>query len=180
MPELPEVETLVAQLSRVLPGRRISEVQIRNESLLETPRPELQDQVVGKRIVQIARRGKYIRMDLSRGFSLWFHLGMTGQLLYSADPRTQNAYTHFTAAFENSPNRFYFRDVRRFGGIFFTNGVAHLLPEKIRLLGPDPFEIQEKAFVDLLKTQGRLPAHIQLLQTLLTLLAQVVIFVLLH
>ena len=140
MPELPEVETLAVQLARALEGRKISEVEIRNDSLLKTPRIELQDEIVGKQIVQVGRRGKYIRMDLSRDLSLWFHLGMTGQLFLEHPPSPPKSHTHFILSFLDSSDRLFYRDIRRFGRIALTSTAGDAFPEGVKRLGREPQE----------------------------------------
>ena len=140
MPELPEVQTLVSQLNQLLEGREIGGVEILNETLLETPRPELEKNISGKKILQVLRRGKYLRMDLSKGWTLWFHLGMTGQLLLGPVSKTLAPHTHFLLSFVGSAERLLFRDVRRFGAIAFTPSLEDAFPRGVQNLGREPGE----------------------------------------
>ena len=152
MPELPEVETLVVQLNRKLEGRRISGVEIRNDSLLRSPRSALWENLGGNQIVRIARRGKYIRMDLSGDSSLWFHLGMTGQLFLEHPPASLRPHTHFILSFFDSEERLFYRDIRRFGRIALTPA-GQEDPEGVRHLGLEPQEWNSIKWASLFKTR---------------------------
>ena len=151
MPELPEIQTLVTQLNRVLRGRRISQVEVRNSSLLENPQFEFEKKIVGETIEQVGRRGKYIRMDLSQNLALWFHLGMTGQLFLEPPANDLKPHTHFILSFFDSPHRLLFRDSRRFGRIALTPAGNREAPEGVRKLGREPKEWDPEKLVPVLK-----------------------------
>ncbi len=96
MPELPEVETIVADLRPHLVGRTIVRCELAFPTIVRHPEPEeFVDSVAGMGIEAVGRRGKYILMRLSGqappshsaippyergGVDLVVHLGMTGQL----------------------------------------------------------------------------------------------------
>src|SRR5712691_9050102 len=71
MPELPEVETIVADLRPHLVGRTIDHCELRFPSIVS---------IAGMRIEAVGRRGKFIFIALDGGRLLVVHLGMTGQL----------------------------------------------------------------------------------------------------
>ncbi len=110
MPELPEVETLRRGLEREVSGRRILGAVVANAKVLkEQTEAAFRQRIIGKRIEQIDRRGKYLLFslgDVNRSaidgktesnsgdsyresdvfptvspFSLCIHLKMRGQLL---------------------------------------------------------------------------------------------------
>ena len=82
MPELPEVETIVADLRPHLVGRTIVRCELRFPSLVRHPEPELfVDSVVGLKIESLRRRGKYIIANLEGGAQLVIHLGMSGRII---------------------------------------------------------------------------------------------------
>ena len=156
MPELPEIETLVVQLNRLLQGRRISKIEIRNTSILQTPPLELEDKILGKQIQEIARRGKYIRMSLYPDLVLWFHLGMTGQLILESPPRLA-PHTHFILSFFDSPRQLLYRDVRRFGRIALTSADENEAPRGVKKLGSEPEAWDPQELVSVFKKrQGRI------------------------
>jgi formamidopyrimidine-DNA glycosylase len=78
MPELPEVETIRKQLSEVLVGQTIKEIEVRKEKSFVGEVGEM----LGKRIVSIQRKGKMLMVELTGKVFLLVHLKMTGQLIY--------------------------------------------------------------------------------------------------
>jgi formamidopyrimidine-DNA glycosylase len=84
MPELPEVETVRAGLEPVLRGRRFVRVEQRRKDL-RFPLPErFAERLVGRRVLRLDRRAKYILAHLDDGEVLAMHLGMTGRFTVSA------------------------------------------------------------------------------------------------
>lgn len=85
MPELPEVETVVRGLKRLL-NQTIQKVVIKDKRSWKNHPASKQasggTRLEGLRIIGLKRRGKGIIVNLSRGTSLLIHLKMTGQLIY--------------------------------------------------------------------------------------------------
>ncbi len=73
MPELPEVETLCRQLRQVVLGARILKGRILDKRL-----GKMED-IGGKKVLAITRRGKVFQFQLEGGRSLFFQLRMTGR-----------------------------------------------------------------------------------------------------
>ncbi len=110
MPELPEVETIRAQLEPRLVGRLLVRVEILDPRLT---RPidlfEVAEELEGDSIVAVERRGKYLVLRLESGLSLLVHLRMTGS--FGFEPTS-----HERAVLElDDGTRLGYRDVRRFG-----------------------------------------------------------------
>jgi formamidopyrimidine-DNA glycosylase len=86
MPELPEVETIVRQLDRVLPGKVIEAVEVLREKSFgfaqDKSLPGESWKLIGKKIEKVERRQKIIVISLSEDLVLLVHLKMTGQLIY--------------------------------------------------------------------------------------------------
>jgi formamidopyrimidine-DNA glycosylase len=78
MPELPEVETTVRGLAKVLDGRRIASVEARREDLRRSFPPDLGQRLTGARVTGLGRRAKYGLIHTDRGYTMFFHLGMSG------------------------------------------------------------------------------------------------------
>ena len=95
MPELPEVETIVADLRPHLVGRTITRCELAFPTIVRHPEPEeFVDAVAGMRIESVGRRGKYILIRFVNNVLLVVHLGMTGQLrLVDADAPIET-HTH--------------------------------------------------------------------------------------
>src|ERR1700727_3382498 len=113
MPELPEVETIRAQLAPLVEGRRLKRVEILDArgSRPLAPR-ELADALQGRRVERRGRRGKYLVWSLEDDVHLVQHLRMTGAVL--CEPRPEPA--HVRVCLELSPKRrLVIVDPRRFG-----------------------------------------------------------------
>ncbi|TSC93059.1 MAG: formamidopyrimidine-DNA glycosylase [Candidatus Berkelbacteria bacterium Licking1014_7] len=131
MPELPEVETIVRGLDKVLSGKKISAVKILNKKSFLGERSE----ILGKKIIAVRRRAKYIIFELERGKYLLIHLKMTGQLIwqsqkipnnkvvgghpdemYRRQDKLPHKYTRVYFEFDDG-SRLFFNDLRVFGWI---------------------------------------------------------------
>ena len=66
MPELPEVETVVRDLRPHLTGRRIAAVRVSKKALRKPWRAAWNTKLVGRTVVAVRRRGKWIVIDLLR------------------------------------------------------------------------------------------------------------------
>ena len=85
MPELPEVQTDVDSLRPNIRNKKIEDVEVLEEVLIEKPSLEEFEQILtGQEIEEVRRRGKYIIMELDNGYYLVSHLRMTGRFIYSA------------------------------------------------------------------------------------------------
>lgn len=78
MPELPEVETVRRQLSQVIVGREIADVQVLKA---KSWNGELKD-VVDQKVTGIDRRSKVLLIRLANDHTLMVHLKMSGQLIF--------------------------------------------------------------------------------------------------
>jgi len=138
MPELPEVETTVRGLARVLDGRRIERVEVRREDLRRAFPKDLGQRLTGARVTGLGRRAKYGLIHTDRNDTMIFHLGMSGSwrinhsrlekhdhLLLETDERTRLAL--------NDPRRFGSVDLLR------TDELAEWPPFKA--LGPEPLDL---------------------------------------
>jgi formamidopyrimidine-DNA glycosylase len=122
MPELPEVETIVRDLARLLPGRTIKGVEVLRPDLIEGDTPDgFAGKLRGRKIRSVVRRAKNIVMDLG-GDRLLVNLGMTGRLLV-ARAGDEDA-THLGARLTLDRGReLRYHDVRRFGRLWtLTDG----------------------------------------------------------
>ncbi|MDH5752181.1 MAG: bifunctional DNA-formamidopyrimidine glycosylase/DNA-(apurinic or apyrimidinic site) lyase [Deltaproteobacteria bacterium] len=115
MPELPEVETIVRELNRELPGRRVSRVRIfRGDALEGAPEEAFRAGLEGRSFGRVSRRGKYLLFALDSGGSMVAHLRMTGKFVLSALPRQPGR--HMRVWFELDDGRaLVFQDLRCLG-----------------------------------------------------------------
>jgi len=140
VPELPEVETIVADLRPHLTGRTIVGCELVFPTIVRHPEPEVFiDSVVGLRIAGMRRRGKFILIDLDNDLLLVVHLGMTGQLRL-IDPLTPlEKHTHAIFTLDDGRHVRY-RDPRRFGRLLLGTEEALLASKKMPRLGPEPID----------------------------------------
>ena len=132
MPELPEVETIRAQLAPRLEGRTLARVEILDPRLT---RPydlfEVTEELEGDRVVSVERRGKYLLLRLGSGLGLLVHLRMTGSFGFTPT-------SHERAVLElDDGTRLAYRDVRRFGTWLVLED-AELEPYLAGKNGPEP------------------------------------------
>lgn len=120
MPELPEVETIKRSLEKKLPGKTITGVTVYLPKVTGFRAPEqFEHQIIGKRIVTLARRGKYLLIHLSDNKTLIIHLRMTGRLVYTLPPPPEK-HTHVVFNL-NDGHELHFNDIRRFGKILLED-----------------------------------------------------------
>ncbi|MFA4844761.1 MAG: DNA-formamidopyrimidine glycosylase [Candidatus Margulisiibacteriota bacterium] len=153
MPELPEVETIKRGLAKTIIGKKIAGFDSDWRKMINRPLPAYKKIVAGLRIKAIERRAKMLIIDLTDDWRLWFHLKLTGQLVYSGQKKKVVGGHPIKEGFEKDPNRFthatftftdgshlYFNDVRKFGWVrLYRSGE---LKEKLEAmkLGPEPLD----------------------------------------
>src|SRR3954452_21490195 len=141
MPELPEVETTVRGLERVLNGRRIERVEARRPDLRRALPVDLGQRLTGAQVTGLRRRAKYGLIDTDRGDTLVFHLGMSGQ--WRVDPTETLKHDHFIIETDEG-RRVALNDARRFGSLDLvrTDELSEWPPFKA--LGPEPLDLDAK------------------------------------
>lgn len=117
MPELPEVETIRAQLAPRLTGRAITAVEVSDPLLVGlTKVGEFRAAVVGRTVCAVGRRGKYLLVELDSGAVLALHLRMTGRLHWRAGKPADGEERFLRALFRfDDGATVTFGDARRFG-----------------------------------------------------------------
>jgi formamidopyrimidine-DNA glycosylase len=178
MPELPEIETVKLQLRKVLVGQKILKFEIRN---LKTVKGSI-DEIVGKRVESVERKGKVLLINFGPSASsgqalrLGFHFKMTGQLVYVPHPNpllTSGEGTrivgghptkdfmgelpskHTRVVFTFDKGKLYFNDQRLFGWV-------EINPKFINNIGPEPFNLSGTEFIKLIKGLRR-PVKVMLM-----------------
>jgi formamidopyrimidine-DNA glycosylase len=117
VPELPEVETVRRAIAPVLEGARLEAVEIRDPRLTRPFDPSIvAHELVGERVAEVGRRGKYLIVRFDSGRSLLIHLRMTGSLRHASSgaPAEDDPHTRAVLILDNGTDVTY-RDVRRFG-----------------------------------------------------------------
>jgi formamidopyrimidine-DNA glycosylase len=116
MPELPEVETVRADIAPVLEGAQIVEAAIGDPRLVRPFAPEIvAAELVGERVGRVERRGKYLIVRFESGRVLLIHLRMTGSLRHGRSGSLADDPHRRALLTLDSGEDVAYRDVRRFG-----------------------------------------------------------------
>lgn len=140
MPELPEVETILRGLRKKLLGRTIKRVAVFSGKVIRQPNPEqFAEQLSGKTIVDMERRGKYLIFKLSGSLALVVHLRMTGKLLFVDSDTPRDEYTR-VVFYLNGKKELRFHDVRRLGTMDLVPFDELEMLGFLKALGPDALD----------------------------------------
>ena len=140
VPELPEVETIRRDLEPLVVGRPITSVEVDPgtiQLLVGAPIETLRENLVGRAIESLGRRGKYLMFGLDDGRVFVVHLRMTGRLVWR--PRTappeqwQRAVIEFDNGFDLR-----WADLRKFGTWRMHESAAEVIDK----LGPEPIDAE--------------------------------------
>jgi formamidopyrimidine-DNA glycosylase len=134
MPELPEVEVTRLSFASRIAGARIA--QARMGKSLRWPLGVEPAQLVGKTVLGVRRRGKYLLLDLSEGLLL-LHLGMSGSVSFDRDPGPAGTHDHFDL--QTNQGLLRLNDPRRFGAVVFALNESDAVAQKLLgKLGVEP------------------------------------------
>jgi len=155
MPELPEVQTIVDDLNRKIRGKTVVDFLTDWPKTIKYPVLKFRKEIVGKKILNIQRRGKNLLFFLDNGKVMLVHLKMTGHLLVkSSQSINQKAGKDY---FSDKVNQYIhhiwhlrektggkagvileFSDLRKFGKIMLIDKDEIEKVKDISALGPDP------------------------------------------
>ncbi len=147
MPELPEVETVRADLTKKIINKKIDKLEVRKLKIVKNDLKDFNKNLLGKSFSDIERIGKlliFVIKNPKEKKYLLIHLKMTGQLIYTDKKRTiagghsnsraESIKYRLGGLEENMPNKFshvifsfsdksklYFNDMRQFGYLKIVN-----------------------------------------------------------
>jgi formamidopyrimidine-DNA glycosylase len=134
VPELPEVEVTRRSVGPHLEGSVIRSARLGKP--LRWPLGCCPSSLVGRKVLGVSRRGKYLILKLSQG-NLLVHLGMSGRLLMCSHETPDGPHDHFELITSTACVRL--RDPRRFGAVVFSDNLTHGPAAKlIGKLGVEP------------------------------------------
>jgi formamidopyrimidine-DNA glycosylase len=138
MPELPEVETTRRGIEPHVTGARMTELIVRRYDLRQ-PVSEDITSLEGRSIKSVARRSKYLLLEVDDGSTILIHLGMSGSLRVIDPADDWKKHDHVGISLENG-KQLRFHDPRRFGLVLrLTEADPHSHP-LLKDLGPEPLE----------------------------------------
>jgi len=124
VPELPEVETVCRTIAPYVVGRRVLAVDVRERRLRRPIALDFAQRLAGRTVRGVARRAKYVLLDVGDGLRWVVHLGMSGRFCVG-DPPADLPHVHVLVELEGGV-RLYFRDPRRFGLMMLSADDADL------------------------------------------------------
>lgn len=134
MPELPEVQTILDAIEPLISGQTITAVVIGWEGVVGgSPLPVFSHELIGRKVVGVERRGKYMLFRLDDGRWLVIHLRMTGQLRVVPASTPRDKHDHLCLRLQNG-SEWRFNDTRKFGRAWLVPDAT----EVMRKLGPEP------------------------------------------
>ena len=139
MPELPEVETVKRGLEEFIVNESIKEVYLSKFNLRFPWPKDFVSKIVGKKIISIKRRAKYIIIGLSDNYSIIAHLGMSGsyKVLKKGEVQDYIILKHDHLIIDLDNFKIVYNDPRRFGYIDLTNQDPET-HKFLSSLGPEP------------------------------------------
>ncbi len=158
MPELPEVETIVRELSKNLIGSKITDFWSDREKPVKQSGgiAKFKKEISGKKILSITRRAKFIVIDIEGDKSLFIHQKISGHLMYGKwklekgvwlsalkgplKTDRQNQYIRYIWNLNNG-HQLAMSDLRRFSRVILVKDKDVSNLKEIRDLGPEPLEI---------------------------------------
>jgi formamidopyrimidine-DNA glycosylase len=135
MPELPEVETTRLGIQSYIENQTVTQMVIRQPQLRWPIPCNLPEQLQGKIVQRLTRRGKYLLFEMGQG-ALIVHLGMSGSLGILKQKTAPKKHDHVDIMFANNIV-LRFTDPRRFGSILWAEG-AFLQHALLAKLGVEP------------------------------------------
>lgn len=130
MPELPEVEVTRLSFADRIANAHISDIRV--GKTLRWPLGVAPRSLLGRKILGVRRRGKYLLMDLNEGL-LMLHLGMSGSLSFApSSPSTYSSpqvHDHFDLFTTHGLLRL--NDPRRFGAVVYADSENSAIAQKL-------------------------------------------------
>lgn len=152
MPELPEVETVVRGLNRLILRKKIKSVKYDWAKSFPNAKAEVDNFLIGADIESVRRRAKAIIINLDNGWSLVGHLKMTGQMVYRGEENWGAGHPNddFLAELPNKSTRvqidftdgskLFFNDQRKFGWLKLLPTCEIKNLPFFKKVGPEPLE----------------------------------------
>jgi formamidopyrimidine-DNA glycosylase len=163
MPELPEVQTIAADLDEAVRGLVITEAAVSCEKIIPGGVNSFCRRLAGTKVEEVRRLGKWVHFRLAKSSEpvhLLAHLKMTGQFQLGPWPAPGHWPKHIHAALRLAgAEALLYRDIRKFGRLraFDQAGFEAFLKELNQ--GPDPLTMTAEEFhLRLTARRGRLKA----------------------
>ena len=129
MPELPEVETVKNTLKPRLIGKKITDIKIYHNNIIEYPTvEEFKKRIINQTIIDMNRYGKWLIFVLN-DYYLLSHLRMEGKYFFKDKKDELSKHEHIVISLDDYEELRY-HDVRKFGKMLLIE------KDKIKEIGP--------------------------------------------
>lgn len=169
MPELPEVETVRVGLKKLIVGKQIAGVWHDWAKSFPNADEDVEQFLIGSRILDIKRRAKVLIIDLNTDYSLVIHLKMTGQMVYVGKQRFGAGHPNDSLIGELPDKstrvifefvdgtKLFFNDQRKFGWVRLLPTIEVPNIDFMKKVGPEPLAENFTAakFVERLKRRPK-------------------------
>lgn len=153
MPELPEVETVRKTLEKYI-GKKIIKVDVLYKKMILSPIDDFLKNIPNTTIESIARKGKYLFINLDNSYTIISHLRMEGKYIYKRNEEIDSKHVKVNFYFDDNTKLSY-EDSRCFGIMILTKTNEINNVKEIKKLGPEPFEINSPKYLyDIFKTKN--------------------------
>ena len=136
MPELPEIETVVNALKKIVTHKKIKNVYLGNKGLRRPFPVNFKEKVIGKTLGKPFRRAKYCLLPLEEKQWVLIHLGMSGQIRILNKKPVLSKHDHVMISLTGGIY-IMLTDPRRFGCLDLIQSNLHDNPS-LKYLGPEP------------------------------------------
>lgn len=139
MPELPEVETVKETLKKSILNRKINNVIINYENIIEYPTAdEFKTKIVNEKINDIKRRGKWLMFELDH-YYLLSHLRMEGRYFIKNNDDEHLKHEHIIFCLDDESELRYL-DTRKFGRMHLIEKDQVYNQKPLNELGKEPWD----------------------------------------
>lgn len=138
MPELPEVETIRRDLSRLAVGRAVLSVEVLWPGSIKGPASEFSRSLTGRGFTGFSRRAKILIAEVDSGERFMAHLKMSGRLVFVPSDEPVHKHTRLIFRLDNDHD-LRFIDMRKFGYLKLIGPAGSFVPELERF-GPEPLD----------------------------------------
>ncbi len=139
MPELPEVETVRRYLESEILGKTIQGIEVYREKNIITDYSSFVNEIIGKRIIKLGRKGKFLIISLEDDLAILSHLRMEGKFFFYEKKEEKGKHDILRFDFSDGSNLVY-NDTRKFGILGLYHGKELYEDSPLNKLGPDPFD----------------------------------------
>ena len=156
MPELPEVETIKNVLKTIVINKKIIKIDVLRDSTIVGDTNLFVSSLTNQTFLDVTRIGKYLIFHLTNGLVFLSHLRMEGKYFELDEKESNTKHTRVVFHLNNSKKLIY-DDSRCFGILKLSSENNYLNEKEIKVLGPEPFDIENGTYLHEKAKKVKLP-----------------------